>query len=47
MKSTQWEIVHVLGVWWEELCHHHQQDFPGGPMVKTAHSQCSGHGFSP
>ena len=23
------------------------QDFPGGPLVKTPHSQCRGHGFDP
>ena len=22
-------------------------DFPGGPVVKTPHSQCRGHGFDP
>ena len=23
------------------------RDFPGGPVVKTPHSQCRGDGFSP
>ena len=23
------------------------RDFPGGPVVKTPHSQCRGHGFHP
>ena len=23
------------------------RDFPGGPVVKTPHSQCRGHGFDP
>ena len=25
----------------------HQGDFPGGPVVKTLHSQCRGPGFNP
>ena len=25
----------------------HKQDFPGGLVVKTLHSQCRGHGFDP
>ena len=24
-----------------------RRDFPGGPVVKTPHSQCRGHGFDP
>ena len=47
MKSTQWEMLRGLRVWGEELRHHHQQDFAGGPVVETAHSQCSGRGFNP
>ena len=23
------------------------EDFPGGPVIKTPHSQCRGHGFDP
>ena len=23
------------------------RNFPGGPMVKTSHFQCKGHGFDP
>ena len=45
---NQWEVSKWDRIWKKILPFgKNLRNFPGGPVVKTPHFQCRGHGFNP